>query len=45
LILAGAFAVSAGMIKIEKMIPTWIIQLTLLILFFYSYYVNSTENK
>jgi len=45
LILAGTFAVSAGMIKIEKMIPTWIIQSVLLILFCYSYYVNSTENK
>jgi hypothetical protein len=45
LILAGAFAVSAGLIKIEKMIPTWIIQSILLILFCYSYYVNSKENK
>jgi hypothetical protein len=45
LILAGAFAVSSGLIKIEKMIPTWIIQSVLLILFCYSYYVNSMENK
>ena len=45
LILAGAFAVSTGMIKIEKMIPTWVIQSTLLILFCYSYYVNPAENK
>jgi hypothetical protein len=45
LILAGTFAVSAGMIRIEKMIPTWIIQSILLILFCYSYYVNSKENK
>ena len=45
LILAGTFAVYCGLIKIEKMIPTWIIQLTLLILFCYSYYVNPTETK
>jgi hypothetical protein len=45
LILAGTFAVYCGLIKIEKMIPTWIIQSTLLILFCYSYYVNSAENK
>jgi len=43
--LAGTFAVYCGLIKIEKMIPTWIIQLTLLILFCYSYYVNPTETK
>jgi hypothetical protein len=45
LILAGTFAVYCGLIKIEKMIPTWIIQLTLLILFCSSYYVNPTETK
>ena len=45
LILAGTFAVYCGLIKIEKMIPTWIIQSVLLILFCYSYYVNPTENK
>ena len=45
LILAGVFAVSSGLIRIEKMIPTWIIQSILLILFCYSYYVNPTENK
>ncbi len=45
LILAGAFAVSSGLIKIEKMIPTWIIQSVLLLLFCYSDYVNSAKNK
>ena len=45
LILAGAFAVSSGLIRIEKMILTWIIQSILLIFFSYSYYVNSTKNK
>ena len=45
LILAGTFAVYCGLIKIEKMIPTWIIQSALLILFCYSYYVNPAENK
>ena len=45
LILAGSFAVYCGLIKIDKMIPTWIIQSTLLILFCYSYYVNPAENK
>ncbi len=45
LILAGVFAVYCGLIKIEKMIPTWIIQSTLLILFCYSYYLNPAENK
>lgn len=45
LILAGVFAVYCGLIKIEKMIPTWVIQSILLILFCYGYYVNPAENK
>ena len=38
--LAGIFAVGSGLIKIDKMIPTWVIQTILLVLFLYSYFVT-----
>lgn len=41
LVLAGIFAVSVGMVKVGSMIPTWILQTILLILFFYSYFSTS----
>ncbi len=41
LVLAGIFAVSVGMMKVEGMIPTWVLQTILLILFSYSYFSTS----
>ncbi len=41
LVLAGIFAVSVRMIKIESMIPTWVVQAIVLILFSYSYFSTS----
>jgi len=41
MVLAGIFAVSVGMVKVESMIPTWILQTILLILFSYSYFFKS----
>jgi hypothetical protein len=41
MILAGIFAVWVSLIQWENMLPTWIIQLILLIMFLYSYFVNS----
>ncbi len=38
LVLAGVFAVSVGMVNVESMIPTWILQTILLILISYSYF-------
>ena len=43
MILAGLFAVKVGLIQWQNMIPTWILQALLLILFLYSYAVNSKE--
>lgn len=37
LALAGGFAVAAGLIPIERMLPTWILQAVILTLFSYSY--------
>ena len=44
MVLAGVFAVCVGLIQWENMLPTWIIQLILLIMFFYSYFVNSKQS-
>ena len=41
MVLAGIFAGSVGMVKVESMIPTWILQTILLILFSYSYFSTS----
>ncbi len=41
MVLAGIFAVSVGMVKVGSMIPTWILQTILLILFSYSYFSTS----
>ena len=41
--LAGVFAVSTGLIKAERMIPTWALQAVLLILFLTSYFSSSKE--
>ncbi len=41
MVLAGIFAVSVGMVKVESMIPVWILQSILLILFSYSYFSKS----
>jgi hypothetical protein len=41
MVLAGIFAVSVGMVKVESMVPTWILQAILLILFSYSYFSTS----
>jgi hypothetical protein len=38
MILAGVFAVFSGLIHIERMIPTWTLQVILLFLFLYSYF-------
>ena len=38
MVLAGIFAVRVGMVKAQRMIPTWILQTILLILFSYSYF-------
>jgi hypothetical protein len=38
LALAGVYAVKVGMIGVERMIPTWVLQTILLVLFSYSYY-------
>jgi hypothetical protein len=35
---AGAYAVSAGLVPLPNMIPTWGLQLLLVILFLYSYF-------
>lgn len=45
LVLAGIFAVSVGMVKVENMIPTWILQTILLILFSYSYFSTTPDGK
>jgi len=45
MILAGVFAVSTGLIKFERMIPTWAIQMVLLILFFYSYFATPKDSS
>jgi hypothetical protein len=45
MILAGAFAVSAGLIKAGRMIPTWAIQGVLLFMFLYSYFGTSKEDE
>ena len=41
MVLAGIFAASVGMVRVESMIPTWILQTILLILFSYSYFSTS----
>jgi hypothetical protein len=41
MVLAGFFAVNVGMVRVERMIPTWIFQTILLILFSYSYFYTS----
>jgi len=38
MVLAGIFAVSVGMVEAQRMIPTWILQTILLVLFSYSYF-------
>ena len=43
LVLAGVFAVSTGLIKAERMIPTWALQAVLLILFLTSFFLSSKE--
>jgi len=45
IILAGIFAVCVELIQWENMLPTWILQLILLILFLYSYIVNSKKTN
>jgi len=45
MILAGVFAVIVGLIHWQNMLPTWIIQLLLLIVFFYSYIINSKKTN
>lgn len=40
LALAGIFAVVSGLIKIDKMIPTWSLQTILFVLFLYSYFAS-----
>jgi hypothetical protein len=45
LVLAGIFAASVGMVRIENMIPTWILQTILLILFSYSYFSTTLDGK
>jgi predicted CoA-binding protein len=35
---AGAYAVSAGFISLPNMIPTWVLQIVLVVLFLYSYF-------
>jgi ABC-type phosphate/phosphonate transport system permease subunit len=45
LVLAEIFAVSFGMVRIENMIPTWILQTILLILFSYSYFSTTLDGK
>jgi hypothetical protein len=42
---AGAFAVSSGFIKTEKMLPTWVLQMALLVMFVLSYLANSGKNS
>ena len=44
MVLAGAFAVSTGFIRVQRMIPTWVIQAILLFIFLYSYFATSKEN-
>jgi hypothetical protein len=41
MVLAGIFAVGVEMVKAERMIPTWILQTILLVLFPYSYFSTS----
>ncbi len=43
MILSGVYAVSTGLIRIEKMAPTWILQAVLLLLFMYGYFSACKE--
>jgi hypothetical protein len=45
MVLAGVFAVTVDLIHWQNMLPTWIIQLLLLIVFFYSYIINSKKTN
>jgi hypothetical protein len=45
MILAGAFAVSVGLIKVERIIPTWAIQAILLIMFCYSHFTTPKDTN
>lgn len=44
LALAGIFAVKVGMIGVERMIPIWVLQAILIVLFSYSYYSATRAN-
>jgi hypothetical protein len=44
LALAGVFAVKVGMIGVERMTPTWVLQAMLIVLFCYSYYSATRAN-
>jgi hypothetical protein len=41
LMLANLFAVSVGLIRFERMIPSWVMETGVLILFCYSYFATS----
>jgi hypothetical protein len=43
LVFANLFAVSVGLVKFERMIPSWIMQTVVLILFCYSYFATPKE--
>lgn len=45
LILSGLYAVTNGMIKIEHMVPTWIIQSVLFCFFLYGYFTAVAVEK
>ena len=45
MILAGVYAVRVDLIHWQNMLPTWIIQSLLLIVFFYSYVINSKKTN
>ena len=45
MILASVYAVRVDLIHWQNMLPTWIIQSLLLIVFFYSYVINSKKTN
>jgi len=45
IVLSSVFAVNVGLIKVENMIPTWILQFIIFALFSYSYYIASKAQQ
>ena len=40
MVLAGFFAVTNGLIRLERMVPTWVLQAIITIVFLYSYFTT-----